>query len=115
MPAAKDLSLYAYDDFELVVAFANADGSPKDLTGLTVAAWIATQPGDDGEALASFTVGYEADDPTLGILRLALPGAATGLLPTARRSRWDLALVDPDGRRHTYLAGAVLVRPAVSV
>lgn len=109
----KDLSLYAGDDFEIILKF------NMDLTTYTPLSQIrlfpsypANQVGPvivatfDIQKFASVTGG------TVDSLRLSLQDTVTASLP--RTAYWDIQLTSSLGEVKTYLTGKVFTRPQVS-
>ena len=110
---AKDLSIYAGDDFLEIVKFS------MDLTSYTPLAQIRLYPSIPGSAigpviLASFTFTKTASvvGGILDTLNMSLSGSSTASLPNV--SYYDLQLTGPDNSVKTYIFGKVFTHYQVS-
>jgi len=109
----RDLSLYAGDDFEVILKFNMDLSTYTPLSQIRLfPSYPANQVGPvivatfEIEKFASITGG------TVDSLRLSLQDAVTASLP--RTAYWDIQLTSSLGEVKTYLTGKVFTRPQVS-
>lgn len=106
LPAPLNLDVYQGDDWERVLVFRLADGTPENLSGKTGRAQIR-KSADDDQVLAEMTVTVSGVD---GTVTLAIPSEVTSDLP-AGSAVWDLQLTPPT---RTRLAGKVKISKQVT-
>lgn len=111
--ATRDLSLYAGDDFELILKF------NMDLTTYTPLSQVRLFPSYPANQVgpvivATFDIEKFASVPggIVDSLKLSLQDAVTASLP--RTAYWDIQLTSSLGEVKTYLTGKVFTRPQVS-
>lgn len=109
----RDLSIYAGDDFELILKF------NMDLTTYTPLSQIRLFPSYPGNQVgpvivATFDIDKFASTPggTVDSLRLSLQDAVTASLP--KTAYWDIQLTSSLGEVKTYLTGKVYTRSQIS-
>jgi hypothetical protein len=110
---AKDLSIYAGDDFLEIVKFS------MDLTAYTPLAQIRLYPSIPGSAVGPVILGSFTFTKTASVvggivdtLNMSLPGSTTANLPNI--SYYDLQLTAPDNSVKTYIFGKVFTHYQVS-
>lgn len=122
IPASFDLTgdsaIYQGDDYELSfrVRTLNSDGTYGgyiDLTSYTnLKAQIRATAGNQ-QAMAEFTCTKGNQTTTPGLVTLSLAASVTAGL-TAGNGVWDFEMVGSDSKKHTYLAGSVLITAEVT-
>jgi len=110
---AKDLSIYAGDDFKEIVQFS------MDLTNYTPLSQIRLYPSIPGSQVGpvilasfSFTKSASTTGGIVDTLTMTLPGSVTANLPNV--SYYDLQLTAPDNTVKTYIFGKVFTHAQVS-
>src|SRR4051812_24463532 len=103
-----DLPMYQGDTFAAIVEVENADGTPADLTGYTVASQIRRGPADLAPEITAVIAAVILPP---GSISLSLTAEQTSLLPIQENLYWDLELTAADDVVTTVLSGSVLVTP----
>lgn len=108
-PGSLDLRVVRGDDFRIRLEFFDADDSPLDISGWTLAAQMRSAY--QGPLLATFTI----ETATLpdNELNLELPAAVTGTLGEGVYP-WDLQRFAGGQLVRTMLAGVAVVSPDVT-
>jgi hypothetical protein len=102
LPAVYDLAYYHGDTNTQTFTFKQGDGTPVDLTGATVACWVADKT---GAVVVQLDVTVDPD-PTTGTVTVTLtPGPPGPPNPPAGHYRYDLEITDNTGAVTTWLQG----------
>ena len=96
-------------DFSTIIVIANADGSPRDLTGYTISSHI--RRGFESTNFVSFNA--TVHNIAAGQIRLSLSNAQTSAM---KAGRWvyDVELTSNQGLKTKPLKGLVIVEPEVT-
>ena len=117
LPGVLDIDLYQGDYWERSFTVLGSDNPDDlnpvytaiDLTGFTGEAMVRVKQ-ESAEVLASFEV--EVTDPVAGIVTVRMQPTEAAKLTSS--GFWDLQLVSPGGRPHTFLRGRASVTKDVS-
>jgi hypothetical protein len=112
----EDLTIDQGTDVAIDIYLVNTDKSPKDLTGYTAAARMATSYDADSDDKIRFSAAIAAP-ATDGIVNLSLTNAQTELLKTKKRYVYDVEIsLDSDGTTtiERVLQGLITVSPSVT-
>lgn len=105
LPLIVNLTLYGGDDFALIMAVTEPDGSPVDLDGASARAQVRAEPSGSSPVLAEFTAELGS-----GLVTLHLAAADAEDLPQA--SVYDCKL--DHGITTTLVAGDITMFPQVT-
>lgn len=112
------LTMTRGDRREFDIALTRPDGTPLDLTGLSLtftAKRRMSDPDDDAIIQKTTAAGIVVDDdPTTGLAVLTLEPEDTELLTDLRRLRWDVQVDDGAGDVRTPLRGQLSIAADVT-
>jgi hypothetical protein len=115
----QDIVLTQGITFSWPVTVRNADLTPFDLTGYTMAAQVRRRASSAGAPAASFSFTPDAN-PSSGKFTISMSAAATALIPYVDPSPvspqyvWDLRLTAPGGVVSLLACGSVTIRQGVT-
>lgn len=127
IPDRVDITLRRNAPFVEEWSFADAKGSPIDLTGWSGELQLRLYGAAAGDALVALAtvpadiegLRFLADDPT--VVRVEIAEATIAPLPAGAEAGdvavfvYDLVLIDPTGFRQPFREGSAIVLPGVSV
>lgn len=98
-------------DYENIITVNDSGGSPRNLTGYTVASQI--RKGYGSTTSYPFTAGLFGNDPTTGRIIISLTNAQTSVIP-AGRYVYDIELTSAAGKKSRVIEGIVTISPEVT-
>lgn len=117
MARYEELTVDQGTDVSIDLYLTNVDGSPKDLSGFSVAAKMSTRYDVSDSDKISFA-SYVTVPPTNGIVNLSLSNTITNTLNTKRRYVYDVEISYSDSDENTIvervLEGLIVVTPSVT-
>lgn len=106
LPVRADLHAYRGDTWAQTFTLLDDPGTPHDLTGASVEAWMFSEQTREVEQLLVSTV------DAAGSVSISFP--ANGDSPAAGSYRYDLEVTEIDGRVTTWVCGKITVRQDVT-
>jgi len=95
-------------DYENIITINDSSGSPRNLTGYTVASQI--RKGHGSTTSYPFTAALFGNDPATGRIILTLTNTQTSAIP-AGRYVYDIELTSPAGKKSRVIEGIVTLSP----
>jgi len=98
-------------DYENIITINDSGGSPRNLTGYTVASQL--RKGHSSSTSYPFTAGLFGNDPATGRIILSMTAAQTSAIP-AGRYVYDIELTSAAGKKSRVIEGMVTISPEVT-